>query len=231
MTPLSKQELRKQIADLLTKLSADVGEEYHKLHTGDQDFNLTDGRMRYYENKATDKLLALLAAYSKQREVEALEPLQRIANYATEKEGEDLENSLIILAAAIDRQIVTLSAPSEEARNQDRVTAMASSDSKMTGASSNPASTGLDPATEAAVDKLIDEPMSFIEAQTGDENVRADFKAALTRLLLLQRQEARLIELDLLEQAINQGRDMNKYKLQRLASLETQLEKEGQGDN
>jgi len=31
--------------------------------------------------------------------------------------------------------------------------------------------------------------------------------------------EERLIELDLLEQAINQGRDMNKYKMMRLEAL------------
>lgn len=31
--------------------------------------------------------------------------------------------------------------------------------------------------------------------------------------------EQRLIELDLLEQAINQGRDMNKYKMMRLEAL------------
>lgn len=32
--------------------------------------------------------------------------------------------------------------------------------------------------------------------------------------------EGRLIELDLLEQAINQGRDMNEYKMMRLKDLE-----------
>lgn len=108
MTPLSKQELRKQIADLLTKLSADVGEEYHKLHTGDQDFNLTDGRMRYYENKATDKLLALLAAYSKQREVEVrIEELQKLAalpNVYPEKiNGEYTHVQAIYKSAITDR--------------------------------------------------------------------------------------------------------------------------------
>jgi BMFP domain-containing protein YqiC len=36
--------------------------------------------------------------------------------------------------------------------------------------------------------------------------------------------KARFVELDLLEQAINQGRDMNAYKLQRLADLEARLE-------
>lgn len=35
---------------------------------------------------------------------------------------------------------------------------------------------------------------------------------------------ARFVELDLLEQAINQGRDMYKYKLQRLADLEKRLD-------
>lgn len=38
--------------------------------------------------------------------------------------------------------------------------------------------------------------------------------------------EARLIELDLLEQAINQGRDMYEYKMQRLETLQAQLNKE-----
>lgn len=37
----------------------------------------------------------------------------------------------------------------------------------------------LDAATEEEMDRIIDEPMSFIEAQTGDENVRANFKAAV----------------------------------------------------
>jgi hypothetical protein len=36
--------------------------------------------------------------------------------------------------------------------------------------------------------------------------------------------EARFIELDLLEQAINAGRDMNQYKMQRLAQLQATKE-------
>lgn len=36
--------------------------------------------------------------------------------------------------------------------------------------------------------------------------------------------EGRLIELDLLEQAINAGRDMNAHKMQRLRALESQLQ-------
>ena len=36
---------------------------------------------------------------------------------------------------------------------------------------------------------------------------------------------ARLVELDLLEQALNAGRDMQAYKLQRLEDLEARLER------
>jgi len=36
--------------------------------------------------------------------------------------------------------------------------------------------------------------------------------------------EQRLVELDLLEQAINQGRDISKFKLQRLADLTKRLD-------
>lgn len=37
--------------------------------------------------------------------------------------------------------------------------------------------------------------------------------------------DARLVELDLLEQAINAGRDMSAYKLQRLADLKVRINK------
>lgn len=37
--------------------------------------------------------------------------------------------------------------------------------------------------------------------------------------------KARLIELDLLEQALNEGRDMKKYKLQRLTDIKSRLKR------
>lgn len=43
---------------------------------------------------------------------------------------------------------------------------------------------------------------------------------AIKRLVL----EGRLVELDLLEQAINTGWDMNKFKLYRLAKLQNELD-------
>ena len=43
--------------------------------------------------------------------------------------------------------------------------------------------------------------------------------------------DARLVELDLLEQAINAGRDMNAYKLQRLADLKVRLSKAQEREN
>lgn len=57
-----------------------------------------------------------------------------------------------------------------------------------------------------------------------DANKVTDYIAAKINRLLV---ESRLIELDLLEQAINQGRDMNEYKLLRLAELTNQLNEEG----
>jgi len=50
--------------------------------------------------------------------------------------------------------------------------------------------------------------------------------AAHTTALEAAKREARLIELDLLEQAINAGRDMNQFKLQRLAALTKPKEKQ-----
>jgi len=49
-------------------------------------------------------------------------------------------------------------------------------------------------------------------------------KPAFRALIHDREVRARFVELDLLEQAINQGRDMNKYKLQRLADLEKRLD-------
>lgn len=72
----------------------------------------------------------------------------------------------------------------------------------------------------ALVDTLVTR-----ETHKGAVNrVRIRAKSQLTALL----NEARLIELDLLEQAINDGRDMNAYKLQRLAELDSM--RTGEGD-
>lgn len=46
--------------EILEQLSADNGEEYHRLHSGEQPFELTNSRMRFNEAKAKKQLKAAL---------------------------------------------------------------------------------------------------------------------------------------------------------------------------
>lgn len=48
-----------KLHDILRELTSATGEEYHKLHSGEQDFELTDARMTYYEFKAIKQIMAL----------------------------------------------------------------------------------------------------------------------------------------------------------------------------
>lgn len=57
-----------ELDEILVKLSAEVGEEYYKLHSGKQDFDLTNSRMKYYEVKAKQAI----AAYVPQAERKAV---------------------------------------------------------------------------------------------------------------------------------------------------------------
>lgn len=50
------------LKELLDQLVVDCGEEYLKLHTGVQDFTLTDARMNYYEQEAMKKIASLFPA-------------------------------------------------------------------------------------------------------------------------------------------------------------------------
>lgn len=47
---------------ILDTLAVDCGEEYMKLHSGKQDFQLTDSRMNYYENEAIQQITKLFPA-------------------------------------------------------------------------------------------------------------------------------------------------------------------------
>jgi hypothetical protein len=46
--------------DILTKLTAECGEEYHLLHTDRQDFKTTDARMKFYEQQAKKSIIKKL---------------------------------------------------------------------------------------------------------------------------------------------------------------------------
>lgn len=58
------------LKDILDKLVVDCGEEYHKLHSEQQDFDLTNGRMNYYENKAIKQITALFPTIKEVQTVE-----------------------------------------------------------------------------------------------------------------------------------------------------------------
>lgn len=62
--------------------------------------------------------------------------------------------------------------------------------------------------------KNIDTPLMLVQ-----------FGTAIYPIVAAERTRARIVELDLLEQAINAGRDISKYKLQRLDDLQKRLEK------
>lgn len=49
--------MNKTADTILKALTSNTGEEYHKLHTGRQDFAIADARMRYYESRAQQALL------------------------------------------------------------------------------------------------------------------------------------------------------------------------------
>lgn len=50
----------KTLREILIELSAATGEEYHKLHNGQQGFTITNGRMTYYENQAQAQIIELI---------------------------------------------------------------------------------------------------------------------------------------------------------------------------
>jgi hypothetical protein len=57
------------LKNILDRLVVDCGEEYHKLHSGQQDFDLTNGRMNYYENEAIKQITALFPVTEVEKEV------------------------------------------------------------------------------------------------------------------------------------------------------------------
>lgn len=66
---------------------------------------------------------------------------------------------------------------------------------------------------------LLDQIEALVRKERDDERQKClEWAAQLPEVKAV---ESRMIELDLLEQAINQGRDMNEYKLMRLAELES----------
>lgn len=55
------------------------------------------------------------------------------------------------------------------------------------------------------------------------EGLKANAKAALRKLIIKKQVEARLVELDLLEQAINGDYDLYDFKMKRLAALQKEV--------
>jgi hypothetical protein len=70
--------------------------------------------------------------------------------------------------------------------------------------------------------------LSEAEKQSDRDQVMR-YLPLLTPYIEVENLKARFVEVDLLEQAINSGRDMNAYKLQRLADLEARLQANQKG--